>query len=79
MNDTHVLEEQHREDAGSLWWDGELQGLAQRSGSAGNSNHNHVQCTSHAYNYTLSSPPSPPQTTRQPHTPRSNCTLMCVL
>lgn len=56
MNDTHVLEEQHREDAGRPWWDRELQGLAQRSGSAGNSNHNHVQCTSHAYNYTLSSP-----------------------
>lgn len=46
MNDTHVMKEQHKEDVKSKWWDRELQGLAQRSGSAGNYNHNHIQCTS---------------------------------
>lgn len=42
MDKTHVIKEQHKEEAKSQWWDGELQGLAQRSGSAGNSNHNHI-------------------------------------
>lgn len=56
MNNTHVTKEQHSEEAKSQWWDGALQGLAQRSGSAGNYNHNHIQCTSHAYYYALSSP-----------------------
>lgn len=46
MNDTHVMKEQHKEDVKSKWWDRALQGLAQRSGSAGNYNHNHIQCTS---------------------------------
>lgn len=56
MNNTHVIKEQHKEDIKPAWWDGALQGLAQRSGSAGNYNHNHIQCTSLAYYYTLSSP-----------------------
>lgn len=56
MNNSHVVKEQHKEEVKSQWWDGVLQGLAQRSGSAGNYNHNHIQCTSHAYYYTLRSP-----------------------
>lgn len=56
MSNTHVMKEQHKEGVKSQWWDGVLHGLAQRSGSAGNYNHNHIQCASHAYYYTLSSP-----------------------
>lgn len=53
---------------------GELRGLAQHSGSAGNSNHNHFSAP-HAYVYKLGTPPSPPQS--QPRPPRLNCTNVC--
>lgn len=56
MNKRHALKEKHEEEVKSQWWDEVLRGLAQRSGSAGNYYHNHIQCTSRASDCKLSSP-----------------------
>lgn len=57
MNNTHEMTRAAKEEIKRQWWDGVLQGLAQRSGSAGNYIHNHIQCTSQACDFILSSPP----------------------
>lgn len=77
MNISQVMKEQHKEEVRSPWRGGALQGWLSVQDPQETITTTTLSAP-HALLLHAQQPPRPPQTASLPHTPQSNCTLLCV-